>query len=542
MILTTDNVILQQQTIERVREDLKGFCICDEYDSEIFAENCLMQPAIIVLKKNVRTLKQWSNILGSTGFMRGNPLFVIDDEADAASLNTMINRNGKSSINRYLDDIKKKAACSIYLQVTGTPQALLLQTMSSGWHPYFAYYFQPGAGYLGGDFFFPSEGTGECISYIDSLNDPLEEALLHHLTVSGIMLTAGKKVSNFLIHPSVRKAVHGKYQQDVFKVLEDLKGKCRDIGFIERVRQQYEQLKPIKFEKKEFNEVLDFIQTLLENNGVKVLVMNGNSGVVSDDYATGSNVIIGGNTLGRGVTFAGLQTIYYTRTAKKPQADTMWQHSRMFGYDRDAGLMKVFIDEHLYKLFADINATNNSIISQVERGTADVKIYYPAGLNPTRKNVLDNKKLAMISGGTNYYPYSPGNDTIGDIDRMLEVFDESQPYYQVSLRLMQEIFSHIKSEDDFKVSVFNSIIGMILAEKPMGQGILIVRRNRNVAKGTGALLSPNDWQLGASFTDKIVLTMYQMTGEKGWDGEKIWVPNIKLPDKMVYYDITDDDE
>lgn len=542
LILTTDNVILQQQTIERVREDLKGFCICDEYDSEIFAENCLMQPAIIVLKKNVRTLKQWSNILGSTGFMRGNPLFIIDDEADAASLNTMVNRNSKSSINRYLDDIKARSACSIYLQVTGTPQALLLQTMSSGWHPYFAYYFQPGDGYLGGDFFFPSEGIGDSIAYIDSLNDPLEEALLHHLMVSGIMLTAGKNVSNFLIHPSVRKAVHGRYQQEVSKALTGLKGKCRDAGFIAQLRQRYDQLVPDKFEKKDFSEVLDFIQALLENDEVKVLVMNGNSGVSSDDYASGSNVIIGGNTLGRGVTFAGLQTIYYTRTAKKPQADTMWQHSRMFGYDRDAGLMKVFIDEHLYKLFSDINATNNSIISQVERGTADVKIYYPEGLNPTRKNVLDNKKLTMLSGGTNYYPYSPENDTIADIDKLLDAFDDSQPCYQVSLRLMQEIFSHIKSEDDFKVSVFSSIIDMFLSEKPAGQGVLIVRRNRNVAKGTGALLSPNDWQLGASITDKIVLTMYQMTGEKGWGGEKIWVPNIKLPENLVYYDVKDDSE
>ena len=336
--------------------------------------------------------------------------------------------------------------------------------------------------------------------------------------------------------------MHGKYQQDVFKVLGDFKERCRDDGFTVRARQRYEQLNPVKFEKKPFGEVLDFIQKLLENDEIKVLVMNGSSDVGSDDYASGSNVIIGGNTLGRGVTFAGLQTIYYTRTAKKPQADTMWQHSRMFGYDRDAGLMKVFIDEHLYKLFADINATNNSIISQVERGTADVKIYYPEGLNPTRKNVLDNKKLAMISGGTNYYPYSPENDTIADIDRLLEAFDDSQPCYQVSLRLMQEVFSHIKSEDDFKVSVFRSIIDMVLAEKPAGQGVLIVRRNRNVAKGTGALLSPNDWQLGASVTDKIVLTMYQMTGEKGWGGEKIWVPNIKLPDKMVYYDITDDSE
>jgi len=38
--------------------------------------------------------------------MRGNPLFIIDDEADAASLNTLVNRNKQSSINKFLDKIK----------------------------------------------------------------------------------------------------------------------------------------------------------------------------------------------------------------------------------------------------------------------------------------------------------------------------------------------------------------------------------------------------------------------------------------------------
>ena len=66
----------------------------------------------------------------------------------------------------------------------------------------------------------------------------------------------------------------------------------------------------------------------------------------------------------------------------------MWQHSRMFGYDRDPGMMKIFIEENLYKLFSDINATNNSIIAQIERGINDIKIYYPIGINPTRKMCL----------------------------------------------------------------------------------------------------------------------------------------------------------
>lgn len=57
VLLTTDNVVLQQQTLERVKADLHGFCICGENDSGLFIENRLIQPTIIVLKKNVRILR-----------------------------------------------------------------------------------------------------------------------------------------------------------------------------------------------------------------------------------------------------------------------------------------------------------------------------------------------------------------------------------------------------------------------------------------------------------------------------------------------------
>lgn len=87
VLLTTDNVVLQQQTLDRVKADLEGYCICGENDAKIFADNSLMLPTIVVLKKNARILKLWANIFNSTGFMRGNPLFIVDDEADAASLN-----------------------------------------------------------------------------------------------------------------------------------------------------------------------------------------------------------------------------------------------------------------------------------------------------------------------------------------------------------------------------------------------------------------------------------------------------------------------
>ena len=539
VLLTTDNVVLQQQTLDRVKADLEGYCICGENDARIFADNSLMQPTIVVLKKNARILKLWANIFSSTGFMKGNPLFIIDDEADAASLNTLVNRSRQSSINKYLDSIRNGAASSLYLQVTGTPQAIFLQTKESGWHPLFTHYFKPGKAYLGGDFFFPKAGKPDCVTFADSLTTPERDVVIRHLLVSAQLFASGGAVSNCLIHPSVRQAAHQKFASNIKAELDWCKTNMNG-DFSAELKKQYMRLNPAKSEKVSFKEIMAVIEKILTHDEAKIIIMNGKTEVESDEYSVGCNFVIGGNTLGRGVTFPSLQTLYYTRTAKKPQADTMWQHSRMFGYDRDPGMMMVYIDERLYKLFADINATNNAIISQVEQGLDDIKIYYPEGLNPTRKNVLDTDHVEAISGGTNYYPFYPDNDTIEDISNLLSVFSEAEPYYQVSLRLMKEVLSHVVASPDFKLKSFISIIDVMLAEAPTTQGILIVRRNRDIAQGTGALLSPNDWNLGGSFPRKIVLTMYQVTGTKGWGGKQLWVPNIKLPDGAVYYDVIED--
>ena len=537
LLLTTDNVVLQQQTLDRVKADLDGFCICGENDARLFTENSLLLPTIVVLKKNARILKLWANIFNSTGFMKGNPLFIVDDEADAASLNTLVNKDRQSSINKYLDSIKNGASSSIYLQVTGTPQALLLQTMASGWHPYFTYYFQPGKDYLGGDFFFSKEKP-ECIQWLEELGDPTRSVVLRHIACSAQIIATGGKVCNCLFHPSVRQAVHAKYEKEVKDNLKWCADHLDD-DFEECIKNEYERIQPKRVERISGDELIKQAKELVKSNNIKVIVMNGKNDVDSSEYESGCNFVIGGNTLGRGVTFPCLQTIYYTRTSKNPQADTMWQHSRMFGYDRDPGMMKVFIDEHLYKLFSDINATNNSIIAQVERGIENIKIYYPLGLNPTRKNVLDNDHVDLISGGTNYYPSYPDNNTIDNITELLKSFSSDEPYYQVSLRLIRELLTKIIPSADFKLKAFISVIDSMLSEVPTRQGVLIVRRNRDVAQGTGALLSPNDWQLGARFSSQVVLTMYQVTGRKGWGGKRLWVPNIKLPDGVIYYDISE---
>lgn len=135
VLLTTDNTLLQHQTFKRAQRDLKDFCVCDECDYMKFVDNDMKKPAVIVLKKNSNVLKQWRDNFSSTKFCVGNPLFIIDDEADASSLNTLINKKEQSAINKYLSEIKRTTSSSIYMQVTGTPQSIFLQTKKAVGNP-----------------------------------------------------------------------------------------------------------------------------------------------------------------------------------------------------------------------------------------------------------------------------------------------------------------------------------------------------------------------------------------------------------------------
>ena len=540
ILLTTDSVALQTQTYERVLKDLSdcGFCVCGEMDKQKFIDNQLVKPAIIVLKKNSKVLLQWYNTLVASSFVKGNSLFIVDDEADAASPNTLVNSRRVSTINSRLTNIRDSSIGSVYLQVTGTPQALLLQSTMSNFRPSFTTYFQPGKEYLGGDFFFGEDKSH--IHFIEEGKDEnsvgLYKALLHNLAASAQLFINNGTVCNFVIHPGVKKASHASAKKQLEKHIDTIKTNIDTDEFIKDLSSVVAQMNPAHSPKASVSLIHQQIKEIICGDDFKILVMNADTSVGEDEYKTGSNVIIGGNVLGRGVTFPKLQTLYYTRTAKKPQADTMWQHSRMFGYDRDPGLMKVFLTKNLFKLFSDINSGNNSIISQVERGIDKIQIFHPDGINPTRKNVIDMQMVNLVAGGANYYPNDPDNPSKDVLDNLLANFDGSG-YHQVSLKLLMEILAHIEPSEDFNLAAFVGVIKAILANNPMTQGVLIVRRGRAVSQGTGSLLSPNDRELGGSFGSKVVLTMYEIDGDLGWKKSKLWVPNIKLPEFINYYDV-----
>ena len=260
----------------------------------------------------------------------------------------------------------------------------------------------------------------------------------------------------------------------------------------------------------------------------------------------GMNIIVGGNSLGRGVTFPALQTAYYTRRSKTPQADTFWQHCRMFGYDRDPGLMRIYMPNFLLKLFISLNLSNSTLLNQVvDTGLDKISLLYPKGIKPTRKNVLDNDILNIIVGGVDIFSSYPAKNNVSKIDTMVDGFDDSTgSINEVTLDIIVELLEQLKTENDvdWDHQSFLNCVYTIKAENKENEGIVIIRKGRDLKRFPRTMLSPDDRKLGRVFPSKTVLTLYRIKGEgKGWQSDPgpRWMSNIRLPEGINFYNSDD---
>lgn len=550
LVLTGSINALQKQTYERALLNMDSFTVCDETDEVRFKALNMRKPAIIVLKKNATVLKKWKDTLASSGFCKGRPIFIVDDEADAASLNTEVNNEEQSSINMHLENIRNLSTSSFYLQVTATPQPLLLQAKTSGWKPAFVYYFPPGKGYLGGSFFyskpepftarFTEDDELSILLKTDEIAEGLKLASESYLVTAAHQIVKGEtKVCNFLIHPSVRiddhEKIAGKAREYINSIIEGIETQT----VVDRLRNSWEDLKISKPDIRDFREIVAFLSSKPDIN-----ICTMNSGPASEAHVSfdeGLNIVVGGNSLGRGVTFKGLQTVYYCRSTKTPQADTFWQHSRMFGYDRDPMLMRLFMPAPLFNVFAEINNSNEVLLRQIQEGNLDkIQLMTSKGIRPTRRSVVDQSLLNLLIGDVNYFPPVPDQSNAGILDAILDKYDEDHSIYDITLSEVTDILKVLKSDEDnnWSADAFVNAIEAVKAEKSsLDLAKLIVRRNRNITQGTGTLLSDTDRRLGADITNVPVLTLYRLNGkvENSWDGQPFWIPNIKLPEGKAFY-------
>ena len=282
---------------------------------------------------------------------------------------------------------------------------------------------------------------------------------------------------------------------------------------------------------------------IIQEENIKVLKLNSKS---DDEFKLdeGFNILIGGNVISRGLTIPKLQTVYYCRSSKKPNADNFWQHSRIFGYDREKSLIRLFMPQYVYKFFTHLNDANNALIEQaLNQNNDSYQFFYPDNVSPTRKNVLE-KQLNVIKGGKNYFPLFPDEENFASVNKIVSYINNCysplvDSVFELSTEDIINVLESLGSFDkiDWSFDSFIKSVSTLSTKRPMTKNKLIIRYDRNLSKGTGTMLSPDDRRLVKSYKDDVVLTLYLIKGDKnkGWNGEDFWMPNFKLPESLDFW-------
>jgi hypothetical protein len=370
----------------------------------------------------------------------------------------------------------------------------------------------------------------------------LNRAILNFLIVCAHYKLTDMDVCNFLIHPSIKTRDHEVVRDKINDTLTDIWRSldADDNEIKSNLKIEWNELYKTKPEIKPFDEICDCIKDLLCYDEINRYVMNSKNDA-DIDVEKGYNIVIGGNILGRGITFPNLQTVYYSRTAKTIQADTYWQHCRMFGYDRDRGLVRLFIPFTVFKRFQELNESQKVLVKQItQKGLDTMHLLYAKGIKPTRNNVIDSDRFSDITGGVNYFAAYPVNNTLDELNTLLEKFD-GKGTQDVSVDLILEILSHIETEDktDWNPQGYAEAAKMIADKGNIKTAKLLVSTNHRIGRDTGTMLTPTDRKEFDNYADDISLIMYRLTGEaeKKWSGQPFWMPNIKLPEGFIFYNV-----
>jgi hypothetical protein len=414
--------------------------------------------------------------------------------------------------------------------------------------PGFLEFFEPGKNYLGGDFYFSKIDTARNIFVEeDDLDKSLRQQNFENSTAlfrcfatfavtAALFEKRGLDNANALVHPSVNTGVHHQIAEMAKRFYSWVFNNLEKPEVISYLQSAVDDLKRSLEEKFSIEDVIKAI-----SSGLKVNVVEMNSTQHADrdvDTSVGFNLVVGGNTLGRGVTFPALQTVYYTRQAKVPQADTYWQHSRMFGYDRDKTSIRIFMPLELFILFQVLQESNKRLANLVKSGDLNnLQIVLPKGVKPTRTNVVRNSVYSLLVGGTNYFPAAPNQKNTNEIDKLLESHTDSE-VENIDMHLAKSLVSTASNASDWPANQLKKAMDN-MANQGLGAK-LIVGRNRNTGR-TGTMLTEQDRKLGELVGEKdFVITAYRVSGsvDKGWNGEPFWMINVRIPSGYVYHQVS----
>lgn len=381
-------------------------------------------PLVLVIKKNTKTLESlytWLkryNKNSSTGKI-DEPMIMIDDESDNASINTKKEEDEPSPTNMYLRKILNLFSRGAYIGYTATPFANIFMDPESYGDAYedlfprdFIYclnsptnYFGPQKIFLNEDF---DENTSPIIHLlqkdevekifppshkktlkIKNLPESLKKAILTFLVVKAIRNLRGQVSENcsMLINVSTFVNVQEQIKNYVNSYItavgnellahglmldaenHDYIKKLKEVYQNEFVNSAYKSSELFDWDAIKI-ELVDIFSDTQKPYIRKIFVVNSKSqdALDYDEYNKKGiglmAVAIGGFSLSRGLTIEGLTVSYFFRNTK--MYDTLLQMGRWFGYrPYYEDLCRIFMTKEAYYWYQHITRSAEDLRDQV---------------------------------------------------------------------------------------------------------------------------------------------------------------------------------
>lgn len=583
IILTDRNNTLQTQTLGRSEDALltpyiKKISEIELNDIELLKIYIDTDGLVIISKKDPSDLEKLHRILSLFSDFSEVPTLIIDDEADAIGLNTKQRNEDPehdvSVINGALLKLREFFSNHLMLQVTATPQAIILQNnVEGGFHPEFVILSKAGEGYVGIDEFFSDENSDKYVRNVDfgevqGLKEMLDEqssvlpdgllASLNTFILAGaIKILEDPNASNnqftYLSHISHSQNVHETLRRMVKIYITNLisalkKPKDHQVreDILRGLDKAYRDLVETCPSIPEFPNVLDAINKNITSH--EILVVNSSQHGTRDLLLSRKfNFVIGGNRLNRGITLPRLLVTYYGRSTNRPQVDTLFQHARMCGYrSKDLDVTRIFIPQELAAIFETISDHDSKQRELIELDGLKSVLYLDHDVvKPTRPNVIP-KTVGIYKPGTSTFPKVPEfhkskiEPITTYIDNKLNKLP-SKEITQVDVPLVSDILSKIPLiiSGNWNEKVICSYLNTYYSEQNPDQRVNLIITEGDIGLATsrgsqslGSLLNPTIQTLSRSSDPSIPLViLIRNKGTKSeWDNTPFWIPWFRFPE------------
>lgn len=375
-----------------------------------------LQTVLITVMKNHRHLAHLAQLLAQLR-LANVPTLIIDDEADQAGLNSLVNEHEESTTYRRLLGIRDLVPQHTYIQYTATPQAPLLINIIDRLSPNFAELLTPGDDYVGGRDFFVDRT--DLIRVIPQSELPVRgavmsgppDSLLLAMRIfflgvaSSLVQEQGHSNRSMLVHPSQGTMRHSEYFQWIRsaknawqRALELPEGDPDRADVISEFEVAYEDLAATVPDLPPFEALLGrLVHAIRRTREQEVNARAGRTPPVLF-HDTPAHIVVGGQAMDRGFTVEGLTVTYMPRSVGVGNADTVQQRARFFGYKRQyLGYCRVFLEADTRDAYASYVRHEEHMREQLsahrQRGEplSDWKRTFllAPNLRPTRDEVMD---------------------------------------------------------------------------------------------------------------------------------------------------------